>query len=178
MYIYTLSVYAKCCVGSIQNASMFIVTLVLKYMCCHACVYNHWLFSLVRRICFTRLWGFFQTIPFWRHVLCFLSVIHILLYSLVFFILVWYISFYTIGEFPVLVSFVNRRSGPLSVALLLVHYYYYHHHHHHHHHHRYIIHQDQRQLRGIARGYGLDDWGTIRGRGWEFLSSPPCPYRL
>jgi hypothetical protein len=31
---------------------------------------------------------------------------------------------------------------------------------------------------GIALGYGMDDWGSIPGGGWEFFSSPPRPERL
>jgi hypothetical protein len=30
---------------------------------------------------------------------------------------------------------------------------------------------------GIATGYGLDDRGSIPGRGWEFFSSAPRPDR-
>jgi hypothetical protein len=38
--------------------------------------------------------------------------------------------------------------------------------------------REPRQLSDIAPGYGLDDRGSIPGRGWEFFSSTPCPERL
>jgi hypothetical protein len=41
-----------------------------------------------------------------------------------------------------------------------------------------IFHSVHDRSVGIALGYGLDDRGSIPGRGWEFFSKPPRPERL